>query len=90
MPRRIPAWLRRQEERWARRSGAALLVGSGLAALLIGVLVASPRTFSPSYDYREGDFAAATVRAPWDLWVPDDEGTHAEPGGTRVAHRMRR
>jgi hypothetical protein len=75
MPRRIPAWLRRQEERWARRSGQALLAGSGLAALLIGVLVASPRTFSPSYDYREGDFAAATVRAPWDLSVFDEVGT---------------
>ena len=75
MMRRLPAYLRRQEERWSHRSGPALLVGSTVAALLIGLLVASPRTFSPSYGYAVGDFATATVRAPWEFTLRDEEGT---------------
>jgi len=72
---RVPAYLRRQEERWAQRSGPPLLVGSAVAALLVGLLVASPRTFRSSYGYTLGEYATATVRAPWDLAVPDEHGT---------------
>jgi hypothetical protein len=71
----VPEWLRRQEERWSQRPRRALLAGTAVTALFLGLLVASPRTFRPSYDYKVGDFATATVRAPWDLSVLDDEGT---------------
>ena len=42
---------------------ALLLAATAITAVLIGVLVASPRTLRPSYAYAEGDFATATVRA---------------------------
>ena len=73
--RRLPAWLRRHEERWSQRPGPVLLAGTAVTAVIIGLVVASPRTFRPSYDYSVGDFATATIRAPWEMLIPDDEGT---------------
>ncbi len=67
--------IRRQVARWEQRPGPILLLTTGLAAALIGVLVASPRSIRPSYTYAVGDFATATVRAPIDLSIFDDEGT---------------
>ena len=73
--RRVSAWLRREEARWSKRPGPVLLAATGTAAVLIGLLAATPRTFRPSFNYSAGDFAVATVRAPWDLSIPDEEGT---------------
>ena len=73
--RRVSAWLRREEARWSQRPGPVLLAATATAGVLIGLLVATPRTFRPSFNYAAGDFAAATVRAPWDLSIPDIEGT---------------
>lgn len=73
--RRVSAWLRREEARWSTRPGPVLLAATATAGVLIGLLVATPRTLRPSYRYAAGDFAAATVRAPWDLSIPDIEGT---------------
>jgi hypothetical protein len=87
MPNRIPAWLRRQEERWSQRPGRVLLAGSAVTAVIVGLLVASPRTFRPSYDYAVGDFAMATIRAPSDLAVLDAEGTaRLRDEAARYAH----
>ena len=73
--RALAAQLRRQEQRWSRRSGPLLLVASAVTAVVLGLLAASPRTLRPTYEYAAGDFAAATIRAPWDLSIRDDEGT---------------
>ena len=67
--------LRRQIERWEQRPGPILLLATGVAAILIGVLVASPRTIRSTYSYAVGDFATSTVRAPLDLSIRDEEGT---------------
>jgi hypothetical protein len=67
--------LRRQVARWEQRPGPILLLATGTAAVLIGILVASPRTIRSSYTYAAGDFATATVRAPLDLSILDEEGT---------------
>jgi hypothetical protein len=72
---RLATWRRREEARWSRQPGPVLLAATATAAMLLGLLVATPRTFRPSYNYSAGDFAAATVRAPWDLSIPDDAGT---------------
>jgi hypothetical protein len=73
--RGVATWLRREEARWSQRPGPVLLAATATAAILLGLLVATPRTFRPSYNYSVGDFAAATVRAPWDLSIRDDAGT---------------
>ena len=75
LSRRVSGWVSREEARWTKRSGPVLLAATGTAAVLIGLLVATPRTFRPTFNYAAGDFAAATVRAPWDLSIPDDAGT---------------
>jgi hypothetical protein len=72
--------LRRQVPRWEQRPGPILLLTTGLAAVLIGMLVASPTTIRSTYTYAVGDFATATVRAPLDLGIIDDEAT-ARPSG---------
>ena len=69
--RRVSGWFSREEARWSQRPGPVLLAGTAAAAVLLAVLVAFPRTFRPSYDYAVGDFATATIRAPWDLSIPD-------------------
>ena len=73
--RRARAVLRERAEWMSRRPGPILLAATALTAVLIGVLVASPRTLRSSYAYAEGDFATATVRAPFDLSIRDEEGT---------------
>ena len=73
--RRVSDWISRAEASWSPPPGPVLLSATALAAVLLGLLVATPRTFRPSYAYSVGDFAAATVRAPWDLSIRDDEGT---------------
>ena len=75
LARRVSGWVGREEARWSKRPGPVLLAATGTAAVLVGLLVATPRTFRPSFSYAAGDFAAATVRAPWDLSIPDIEGT---------------
>jgi hypothetical protein len=67
--------LRHEAARWTQRPGPILLLTTGLAAALIGVLVAAPRTIRSSYTYTVGDFATATVRAPIDLSILDEERT---------------
>ena len=67
--------LRRQVERWEQRPGPILLLTTGVAATLIGLLVASPPTIRSSYSYRVGDFATSTVRAPFDMSIRDEEST---------------
>jgi hypothetical protein len=59
----------------ARRPGPLLLAATAMTAVIIGVFVASPTTLRSSYTYAVGDFATATVRAPFDLSVHDEEGT---------------
>ena len=73
--RRLQAMIRQHGERVSQRQGPILLAATGLTAVLIGVLVASPRTLRSTYLYAEGDFATATVRAPFDLSIRDEEGT---------------
>jgi hypothetical protein len=46
-----------------------------VTAVLIGVMVASPRTLRSTYGYKAGDYATATVRAPFDLSILDGEAT---------------
>ena len=75
LARWVSGWVSREEARWSKRSGPVLLAATGTAAVLIGLLVATPRTFRPTFTYVAGDFAAATVRAPWDLSIPDEAGT---------------
>ena len=69
------ALLREHGERVSQRQGPILLAATALTAVLIGMLVASPRTLRSSYEYAEGDFATATVRAPFDISIRDEEGT---------------
>ena len=75
LARWVSGWVSREQARWSKRSGPVLLAATGTAAVLIGLLVATPRTFRPTFTYAAGDFAAATVRAPWDLSIPDEAGT---------------
>jgi hypothetical protein len=67
--------LQRQQERWSQRPGPILLAGTALTAVLIGVMVASPRTLRSTYSYKVGDYATATVRAPFDLSILDGDAT---------------
>lgn len=69
------AWLMGRMRAVSRRPSAALLLGTGLVAGALGLLIASPRTLRPSYHYAIGDFATAAVRAPWDLSVRDEDAT---------------
>lgn len=73
--RALLALVRRLADSWSRRPAMVFLVGTGLGAGILGVLIASPRALRPSYHYAVGDFAVSTVRAPWDLSVLDDEAT---------------
>jgi len=73
--RRAQAVLRAYGARIAQRPGPILVAATAMTAVIIGVLVASPRTLRSSYAYAEGDFATATVRAPFDLSIRDEEGT---------------
>jgi cyclic-di-AMP phosphodiesterase PgpH len=65
----------RRADAWTRRPARVLLLGSGLAACAVGVLIASPRTLRPSHRYAVGEFASAAIRAPWDISVYDDVAT---------------
>lgn len=60
---------------WLGRLGGVPLAGGALAAAVVGLLVATPRTLHPTYQYTLGEFASASVRAPADLSVPDPEAT---------------
>jgi cyclic-di-AMP phosphodiesterase PgpH len=75
LARSLGAWLGARAEAWSRRSGAVILVGTGLTACVLGVLIASPRMLRPSYQYALGDFSTAPIRAPWDLSIRDDDAT---------------
>ena len=59
---------------WEGRPAATLLAGTAVSAMVVGLLVASPGV-PPAFHYKIGEFSAAAVRAPYDLSVPDDEGT---------------
>lgn len=67
--------LSRQAQWWSRRPGPVLLGMTALAAVALGLLVASPRSLRPTYQYGIGDFAEATIRAPWDLSIEDEVAT---------------
>ena len=73
--RPLLARLARRVGAWSRRPAGPLLVGSGLAACALGLLIASPRTLRPSHRYVVGEFSSATIRAPWDLSIPDEVAT---------------
>ena len=61
-------------QRGEGRPAAILLAGSVAAGVVVGLLVASPGV-PTTFQYQVGEFAAAAVRAPYDLSVPDEEGT---------------
>ncbi len=71
----LQAALGRQVERWSHRPGAVLLCLTAITAVSLGLLVASPRSLRPTYQFEVGDFAEATIRAPWDLSVSDEVAT---------------
>lgn len=73
--RALHAALSRQAQWWAQRPGPVLLCMTALAAVALGLLVASPRSLRPTYQYDIGDFAEATIRAPWDLSIEDKVAT---------------
>jgi cyclic-di-AMP phosphodiesterase PgpH len=73
--RLVGTLLQRQQARWSQRPGPILLAGTAVTAVLIGILVASPRTLRSTYSYNVGDYATATVRAPFDLSIPDEAAT---------------